>query len=112
MVARFTRTYLVVLVALIVIVSLVTMTTHHPLQSYVDPLTGRIFGEGGVEKARPDAIATHEISGVKGGVIMPKLGNATAKLVSSCSRFCRSDPCYLGQNSAGQRGNSCTCDFD
>ncbi|CEL63321.1 FAD-linked sulfhydryl oxidase ERV2 OS=Saccharomyces cerevisiae (strain ATCC 204508 / S288c) GN=ERV2 PE=1 SV=1 [Rhizoctonia solani AG-1 IB] len=79
MVARFTRTYLVVLVALIVIVSLVTMTTHHPLQSYVDPLTGRIFGEGGVEKSRPDAIAAHEISGVKGGVIMPKLGNATAK---------------------------------
>ncbi|KEP48716.1 FAD-dependent sulfhydryl oxidase ERV2 [Rhizoctonia solani 123E] len=77
--ARFTRTYLVVLVALIVIVSLVTLNTHHPLQSYVDPLTGRLFGEGGVEKSSPDLLAAHEEAGVKGGVIMPKLGNATAK---------------------------------
>ncbi|CAE6452241.1 unnamed protein product [Rhizoctonia solani] len=79
MVARFTRTYLVVLVALIVIVSLVTLNTHHPLQSYVDPLTGRLFGEGGVEKSSPDLLAAHQESGVRGGVIMPKLGNATAK---------------------------------
>ncbi|CAE6477424.1 unnamed protein product [Rhizoctonia solani] len=79
MLARFTRTYLVVLVALIVIISLVTLSTHHPLQSYVDPLTGKIFGEGGVEKSSSDVLVAHEMSGVRGGVIMPKLGNATAK---------------------------------
>ncbi|KAF8699873.1 Sulfhydryl oxidase, partial [Rhizoctonia solani] len=54
------------------------MTTHHPLQSYVDPLTGKIFGEGGVEKSGSNTLTGHEISGVRGGVIMPKLGNATA----------------------------------
>ncbi|KAG8713606.1 hypothetical protein FRC09_018535, partial [Ceratobasidium sp. 395] len=79
MVARFTRTYLVVLVGLIVIISLVTMTTYHPLQSYVDPLSGRIFGEGGVEQSASSLDSSKKIGGTHGGVIMPKLGNATAK---------------------------------
>ncbi|GAB1522459.1 hypothetical protein RhiTH_005577 [Rhizoctonia solani] len=63
------------------------MTTHHPLQSYVDPLTGKIFGEGGVEKSGSNTLTGHEISGVRGGVIMPKLGNATAKLVLTLLRI-------------------------
>ncbi|KAG8771030.1 hypothetical protein FRC12_003896 [Ceratobasidium sp. 428] len=79
MAARFTRTYLVVLVGLIVIISLVTMTTYHPLQSYVDPLSGRIFGEGGVENSASSLDSPKQIGGAHGGVIMPKLGNATAK---------------------------------
>ncbi|KAG8718534.1 hypothetical protein FRC09_012522 [Ceratobasidium sp. 395] len=79
MVVRFTRTYLVVLVGLIVIISLVTMTTYHPLQSYVDPLSGRIFGEGGVEQSASSIDSFKQIGGTHGGVIMPKLGNATAK---------------------------------
>ncbi|KAG6873548.1 hypothetical protein C0995_014418 [Termitomyces sp. Mi166 len=50
--------------------------------SYVDPWTGNLFGEGGVEKSlsRPPADSSSPPpSNVYGTVIMPKLGNATAK---------------------------------
>ncbi|KAG6820827.1 hypothetical protein H0H93_011121 [Arthromyces matolae] len=54
--------------------------------SYVDPWTGQLFGEGGVEKSlqRPPMDNTVTTPGpashvVHGKVIMPKLGNATAK---------------------------------
>jgi hypothetical protein len=56
-----------------------TLALHHPpSRAYIDPWTGELFGEGGVEKdvqsrRRPPT------SGVSGGVIMPKLGNETAK---------------------------------
>lgn len=79
MFTRFTRTYIILLLALLVIVSLVTMTTHHPLQSYIDPWTGKVFGEGGVEDTSRDTHKSNEVLGVQGGVIMPILGNATAK---------------------------------
>ncbi|KAF8601869.1 hypothetical protein BDV93DRAFT_224581 [Ceratobasidium sp. AG-I] len=79
MFTRFTRTYAALLVALIVTVSLVTITTHHPLQSYIDPWTGKTFGEGGVEDTSANAHKSNEVLGVQGGVIMPILGNATAK---------------------------------
>lgn len=79
MFTRFTRTYIFVLIALIVIVSLATMTTYHPLRSYIDPLTGKIFGEGGVENTASGVGGSKGMQGVQGGVIMPKLGNATAK---------------------------------
>ena len=81
MFTRFTRTYIALLVALIVIVSLVTMSTHHPLQSYIDPWTGKVFGEGGVEDTFSNAHKSNEVLDVQGGVIMPTLGNATAKCV-------------------------------
>jgi len=43
----------------------------------MDPWTGELFGEGGVEK---DVQSPNPpISGVSGGVIMSKLGNETAK---------------------------------
>jgi FAD-linked sulfhydryl oxidase len=49
---------------------------HPPLRAYVDPWTGQLFGEGGVEKSwnrpPPEEVA-------HGGVIMSKLGNETAK---------------------------------
>jgi FAD-linked sulfhydryl oxidase len=79
MLNRFTRTYIIILIALVLTASLVTLNTHHPLQSYIDPLTGRIFGEGGVEKLNSDVLVAHKASGVQGEVIMPKLGNATIK---------------------------------
>lgn len=53
---------------------------HPPSRAYVEPWTGDLFGEGGVEKdlhIYPDGKAT----GVHGDVIMSKLGNATAKCV-------------------------------
>ena len=51
---------------------------HPPARSYIDPWTGEFFGEGGVEKQLHDLPAIHGES-VHGGVIMAKLGNATAK---------------------------------
>jgi hypothetical protein len=51
---------------------------HPPSRAYMDPWTGDLFGEGGVEKdlqpQRPVPTA-----GISGGVIMSKLGNETAK---------------------------------
>ena len=51
---------------------------HPPSRAYMDPWTGDLFGDGSVRK-----ISEHyeipPISGVGGGVIMSKLGNATAK---------------------------------
>lgn len=54
---------------------------------YVDPWTGSIFGEGGINALNPlkDGATGHVSPGgvdmetLKGGVIMPKLGNETAK---------------------------------
>ncbi len=50
----------------------------------MEPWSGQIFGEGGVEKMLQDKVCAQPpvISGVKGNVIMPKLGNATAKCVT------------------------------
>ncbi|KAG9085184.1 hypothetical protein FS749_004628 [Ceratobasidium sp. UAMH 11750] len=61
------------------LISLITVTTYHPLQSYVDPLSGKTFGEGGVEDTASGLDRSKQIGGTQGGVIMPKLGNATAK---------------------------------
>lgn len=56
---------------------------------YVDPWTGSIFGEGGINALNPlkdsGAAGAHvapagvDMETLKGGVIMPKLGNETAK---------------------------------
>lgn len=61
---------------------------HPPSRAYIDPWTGQLFGEGGVEKTLKslhlsgnDAIPK-PIVGVEGGVIMAKLGNETAKYCS------------------------------
>lgn len=52
---------------------------HPPSRMYIDPWTGQLFGEGGVENTlHADG---NRIEGVKGKVIMGKLGNATAKYV-------------------------------
>ena len=48
----------------------------------MDPWSGQLFGEGGVERnLHPKVDPNARISGVKGGVIMSKLGNETAKYV-------------------------------
>jgi FAD-linked sulfhydryl oxidase len=57
---------------------------HHPASNYLDLRTGELFGEGGVEKefhALPVPIqdSPPAIPHATGGVIMSKLGNATAK---------------------------------
>jgi FAD-linked sulfhydryl oxidase len=54
---------------------------HPPSRAYIDPWSGQLFGEGGVEKTLhpEDALKSHLGSNVKGKVIMSKLGNETAK---------------------------------
>ena len=70
---------------------------HPPVRAYIDPWTGQLFGEGGVEgvwhngsiqtvhgytstpilKTKPDDNGGMELeTSVHGGVIMSKLGNA------------------------------------
>jgi FAD-linked sulfhydryl oxidase len=49
---------------------------HAPTRAHVDPWTGDLFGEGGVEQ-QLHKLPQQEVVG--GGVIMSKLGNATAK---------------------------------
>ncbi|KAF8161477.1 ERV/ALR sulfhydryl oxidase domain-containing protein [Crassisporium funariophilum] len=53
---------------------------HPPSRSYIDPWTQQVFGEGGVEKYLHSQSTQKPPAGnVKGGVIMGKLGNETAK---------------------------------
>ncbi|KAF9268503.1 hypothetical protein L218DRAFT_983934 [Marasmius fiardii PR-910] len=89
MISRFAKSFLLLIVALLVL----TMVgfIHAPSRSYLDPWTGQLFGEGGVEntinhnkpppKLPAESHRTHLPSAdtVQGGVIMGKLGNATAK---------------------------------
>jgi FAD-linked sulfhydryl oxidase len=61
---------------------LVATTTffNPPARTYINPWTGELFGDGGVEtlfESQPTAKATENED--LGGVIMGKLGNATAK---------------------------------
>ncbi|TFK26281.1 hypothetical protein FA15DRAFT_667573 [Coprinopsis marcescibilis] len=74
MLSRFAKS----LFAIIAMMFLFTMLAmlHPPSRNYIDPWTGQLFGEGGVEKSLK---AKQQIAGVNGGVIMGKLGNATAK---------------------------------
>lgn len=54
---------------------------HPPSRAYIDPWSGQFFGEGGVERTlHSEDLKAHRAS-VKGGVIMSKLGNETAKYV-------------------------------
>ncbi|CAL1711756.1 unnamed protein product [Somion occarium] len=93
MFSRFTRAFLFIVLALFLFASLAFL--HPPSRAYIDPWTGDLFGDGGVERdlyriSSPplqhnppgipikDAIPASDV--VSGGVIMGKLGNATAKV--------------------------------
>jgi len=81
MISRFAKSFLTIIAALLVTTTLLVVF-HPPSRSYIDPWTGDIFGEGGVERIlRPPSHTSKSppIGGVEGGVIMSKLGNATAK---------------------------------
>ncbi|GLB37838.1 putative sulfhydryl oxidase [Lyophyllum shimeji] len=80
MISRFARIFIVV-TAILLLLSIAAFI-HPPSLSYVDPWTGQMFGDGGVEKSlpRPQTVpSTPPSEVVHGTVIMPKLGNATAK---------------------------------
>ncbi|KAI0071797.1 FAD-dependent thiol oxidase [Panus rudis PR-1116 ss-1] len=84
MLSRFTKAFLLIILTLFLLGSLTLL--HPPSRAYINPWTGDLFGEGGVEQGlpvfqkSPTNDATH-VSGdsAAGGVIMGKLGNATAK---------------------------------
>ena len=81
--ARFTRTFVFVVLALLLIASLLLL--HEPTRkTYVDPYTGILFDDGGVQEdyladKSPVKPAPEPLQGVHGDVIMGKLGNETAK---------------------------------
>ncbi|KAF9047626.1 ERV/ALR sulfhydryl oxidase domain-containing protein [Panaeolus papilionaceus] len=77
MISRFTKSLVFVIFAMFLL-AMVAMI-HPPTRSYIDPWTGQFFGEGGVESTLQKPHRTPPIKGVDGGVIMGKLGNATAK---------------------------------
>ncbi|KAJ7270090.1 ERV/ALR sulfhydryl oxidase domain-containing protein [Mycena haematopus] len=79
MISRFAKSFLAIVVALLLL-STVTFL-HPPSRAYIDPWSGELFGEGGMEQSlRSGKVPTNPpIRGTDGGVIMPKLGNATAK---------------------------------
>ncbi|KAJ7287081.1 ERV/ALR sulfhydryl oxidase domain-containing protein [Mycena rebaudengoi] len=90
MISRFAKSFLIIIVVLIL---LTTVTFFHaPSRAYIDPWTGDMFGEGGVEqvlrsttpwsgaaKSKPKPPILPPIQAAEGHVIMPKLANATAK---------------------------------
>uniref|UniRef100_A0A0W0FBG4 Sulfhydryl oxidase n=1 Tax=Moniliophthora roreri TaxID=221103 RepID=A0A0W0FBG4_MONRR len=79
MISRFARSFMLMVIALLVLAMVGFL--HPPARSYIDPWTGQLFGEGGVESSlniqKPKM--PWEGGSAKGGVIMSKLGNATAK---------------------------------
>ncbi|KAF5380636.1 hypothetical protein D9615_004757 [Tricholomella constricta] len=80
MISRFAKAFIGI-TALLFLFTMIAFINPSSL-SYVDPWTGQLFGEGGVEKSLsgppndPSAPPSHV---VHGSVIMPKLGNETAK---------------------------------
>ncbi|KAJ6491743.1 ERV/ALR sulfhydryl oxidase domain-containing protein [Mycena vitilis] len=81
MISRFAKSFVAIVVALLLL-STVTFL-HPPSRAYIDPWSGELFGEDGMEQSLRTSkgkVAAHPpILGADGGVIMPKLGNATAK---------------------------------
>ncbi|PIL33794.1 hypothetical protein GSI_04419 [Ganoderma sinense ZZ0214-1] len=71
MLTRFSKAFLFTVFALFLLGSLALL--HPPSRTYVDTWTGDFLGEGGMMPILSPA------QGAKGEVIMPKLGNATAK---------------------------------
>ncbi|KAJ3565186.1 hypothetical protein NP233_g7802 [Leucocoprinus birnbaumii] len=86
MISRFAKSLFIIVTAIFVLAMLAML--HPPSRAYIDPWTGQLFGEGGVEKSwnpthflpgKANSPVTLPLAGVEGGVIMPKLGNETAK---------------------------------
>ncbi|CAA7260407.1 unnamed protein product [Cyclocybe aegerita] len=79
MISRFAKSLILVVFAMVLLAMVALM--HPPSRSYIDPWTGQLFGEGGVEKMLHAAAGTKPPvrNGGKGDVIMGRLGNETAK---------------------------------
>ncbi|KAJ6631498.1 ERV/ALR sulfhydryl oxidase domain-containing protein [Mycena sp. CBHHK59/15] len=81
MISRFAKSFVVIIVALLLLTTVTFL--HPPSRAYIDPWTGELFGEGGMEQtlrtSKGVGKSNPPILGTDGGVIMPKLSNATAK---------------------------------
>ncbi|KAI0313991.1 ERV/ALR sulfhydryl oxidase domain-containing protein [Amylostereum chailletii] len=75
--SRFSRFFYFIVLVLLLVGSIALL--HPPSRSYMDPWTGDLFGEGGVEREVHILPVPNPNANIHGGVIMPKLGNATAK---------------------------------
>ena len=72
-------------------------------RGYIDPLTGHLFGEGKVEKSLHAVPAE-----ATGGVIMDKLGNATAKKVFASNHTISNDQFFsIEPTLAARHGSYC-----
>nr|GAT45975.1 predicted protein [Mycena chlorophos] len=77
MISRFAKAFIAIVVALLL---LSTISFLHPnSRAYLDPFSGEFLGEDGMEKSLRKGQPPPPLAGVEGGVIMSKLGNATAK---------------------------------
>jgi len=78
MLSRFAKSFIFVIFAMFLLTMVALIRS--PSRTYLDPWTGQLFGEGGLEgNLHPKLDPNERIGGVKGGVIMSKLGNETAK---------------------------------
>ncbi|KAI0821451.1 ERV/ALR sulfhydryl oxidase domain-containing protein [Irpex lacteus] len=78
MISRFSKAFLFIILGLFLIASLAML--HPPSRAYIDPWTGELFGEGGVEEdLRVPGSKGSNPESAHGEVIMTKLGNVTAK---------------------------------
>jgi len=77
-ISNFAKSFLAIVLFLFLIATLTILNP--PSRSYVDPWSGELFGDGGVEKTIPaQPIAKVPVNVTQGDVIMEKLGNETAK---------------------------------
>ncbi|KAF5384480.1 hypothetical protein D9757_006452 [Collybiopsis confluens] len=88
MISRFAKSFLILVTALFVLTMLGFF--HPPTRSYMDPWTDQLFGDGLINLPVPhptDESAGNKLNipvkAVQGGVIMEKLGNATANTGTS-----------------------------
>ncbi|TFK45073.1 ERV/ALR sulfhydryl oxidase domain-containing protein [Crucibulum laeve] len=78
MISRFAKSFFAIILAMLLLTLIAIV--HPPSRAYMDPITGQLFGEGGVEGMLHQQIPNIPVvGGVEGGVIMSKLGNETAK---------------------------------
>ncbi|KAJ7647772.1 hypothetical protein FB45DRAFT_1019984 [Roridomyces roridus] len=81
--SRFAKSFLAIILALLLLSTITFL--HPPSRAYLDPWSGDLFGEDGMEmelrggKGGVPPGPHPPILGKEGGVIMSKLGNATAK---------------------------------
>jgi len=79
MLSRFAKS-LIFIISAMFLLTIPVVLIRSPSRTYLDPWTGQLFGEGGLEgNLHPKLDPNAQIGGVRGGVIMSKLGNETAK---------------------------------